>query len=186
MNHLAPFWSSRYIDTDIDVCIYIYTWKPNDPFFVGKGLVLKSWSPKIEDKEVPGTYIYICIYAHIYVCNSCLCLFPSTKSAGNLAHHWRSTYIHSTNWDPLSLYTPSNNLLSAHVCMCVLLYMHVWKHHYLYPYRYPRSTSIHVMYILRISESHIYGMFASLFTVNPCHTLKILYIYICIYICINV
>ena len=172
------------------VYIYIYL-ETKWPFFCWQGPCFEELKPKNRGQRGSRyIYIYICIYAHIYVCNSCLCLFPSTKSAGNLAHHWRSTYIHSTNWDPLSLYTPSNNLLSAHVCMCVLLYMHVWKNHYLYPYRYPRSTSIHVMYILRISESHIYGMFASLFTVNPCHTLKILYIYIYIYvyiyICINV
>ena len=37
--------------------IYIYTWNPNDSN--GKGLLLEGSTPKIEDKQVPGIYIYI-------------------------------------------------------------------------------------------------------------------------------
>ena len=53
-----------------DLCIYIYIW--NDIYiprtqitlvFIGKGLVLDGWSPKIEDIHRFQVYIYI----HIYV-----------------------------------------------------------------------------------------------------------------------
>ena len=41
------------------------------PVLLGKDLVLEAWSPKIEDKQVPGTvyilFIYIYIYTFIYL-----------------------------------------------------------------------------------------------------------------------
>ena len=37
------------------------------PVLLGKDLVLEAWSPKIEDKQVPGIYIYIHIYTFIYL-----------------------------------------------------------------------------------------------------------------------
>ena len=33
----------------------------------GKGLLLEGSNPKIEDKEVPGIYIYIYIYIEIFL-----------------------------------------------------------------------------------------------------------------------
>ena len=34
---------------------------------VGKGLVLEGSTFKIEDKQVPGMYIYINLYTYIYI-----------------------------------------------------------------------------------------------------------------------
>ena len=37
--------------------VHVYTWNPNDPCFDWNfGRVLEGWSPKIEDKQVPGSY----------------------------------------------------------------------------------------------------------------------------------
>ena len=41
---------------------YLYIYIPGSqmtPGLIGKDLVLEGWSPKIEDKQVPGMYIYI-------------------------------------------------------------------------------------------------------------------------------
>ena len=46
--------------------IYIYSWNPNDPCCEWKGPSFGGFKPKIEDKRVPGLYIYI-LYIYIYI-----------------------------------------------------------------------------------------------------------------------
>ena len=46
----------------IYIYIYICTWNPNGPCLLGKDLVLEGSTTKIEDKQVPGIYIYIYTY----------------------------------------------------------------------------------------------------------------------------
>ena len=47
-----------YVRIYIYIHIYICTWNPNGPCLLGKDLVLEGSTTKIEDKQVPGIYIY--------------------------------------------------------------------------------------------------------------------------------
>ena len=61
--------SDLYIDNckdDTCVHIYIYSWNPNDPCCEWKWPSFGGFKPKIEDKRVPGLYIYI-IYIYVDV-----------------------------------------------------------------------------------------------------------------------
>ena len=53
----------NFINTSWFQEIYIYTWNPNDPCLLGKGLLLKGSTTKIEDKQVPGIYTWLYVYS---------------------------------------------------------------------------------------------------------------------------
>ena len=42
------------------------------PVLIGKGLLFDGSNPKIEDKQVPGIYLYIYINIHAFICIYCI------------------------------------------------------------------------------------------------------------------
>ena len=58
-------------------CIHLYLGSPNHPAVLnGRGLVLEGSNPKIKDKRLPGTYIYIYTYIRkSHILYRCVSLF---------------------------------------------------------------------------------------------------------------
>lgn len=50
--------------------VYVYLEPLNDPYFIGKGLVLEDGNPRIDNKQQVGymdNYIYICLQVYLYI-----------------------------------------------------------------------------------------------------------------------
>ncbi len=124
------------------IYIYVYipgtSWNPNDPVLIGKGQILEGWSPKIEDKQVPGIYIYD-LYIYIYTYTHTSIYIYVINSSGYLSLRQNSkTPTFGTNTKSTTSYPPV--LISAKLAFFLQTYRNPLGENFANPSKSPNGS----------------------------------------------